>query len=170
MAESRISVNKACQVLGLETLDGLAPDLVRRQFLRHAVRVHPDKNPSSNAGELFAELKEAHDLLLAHITAQERVGIERETSDAVLDLLLKTLRGKILETELEGKLAALGVHRPPSDFGVVPGVRFDCRLPNQVDGQDASAEDILRHVFCEAGVPWNEKAVFSGDAERREDD
>lgn len=156
------AIDEARSLLGVPAGQGLTPSDLRRLFLRRAVRIHPDKNPSPDAGDRFARLKDAHDLLLRHCVTDAHLAAEQSRSAALLEVLLRAFTASISEPELESRLRSLGVHRPPADFGVAPDVRFDSRVPQCRAQEDVDAEANLRAVFQEAGVPWEEAPRVPG--------
>jgi len=57
-----MSLKKYFNILGLpETADQIQ---IRKQFRKLAMRLHPDKNPSPRAKELFLELTDAYEILI----------------------------------------------------------------------------------------------------------
>lgn len=104
----------------------LTAEALRKQYLRLALRTHPDKNPGdAGAAERFAQLGAAHTALLAAVAQGAAAAREHERAAALLDLLLRALQGE----EVACELAALGEYRPPAEFGVDLSVRFDSRVP-----------------------------------------
>ncbi|KAL4423776.1 hypothetical protein ABPG75_001077 [Micractinium tetrahymenae] len=104
----------------------LTTESLRKQYLRLALRTHPDKNPGDpGAAERFAQLGAAHAALLAAVAQGAAAAREQQRAAALLELLLRALQGE----EVSADLAALGEYRPPAEFGVDLSVPFDSRVP-----------------------------------------
>lgn len=143
-----MELEEALAVLELQCSDAasLTPELLRKRYLRLALRTHPDKNPREPlAAERFAALGAAHALLLARLQAGADLLREQERTAAVLDLLSRALRGE----DVEAALQALGEHRPPAAFGVDLAVAFDARMPPP-PASKGDGEPDLRQVFRDA--------------------
>ena len=111
---------------------------LRKQYLRLALRTHPDKRPEDpRAAERFQALGAAHAAVLEAVAAGAAAAEERERASALLDLLLRALRGEDVEAQLRG----LGEYRPPAAFGVDLTVRFDGRVPPAADDACGSDSD-----------------------------
>lgn len=168
--DADLSPAQAAQTLGLP-LDGSAahtPALIRRHYLRRAVRVHPDKCRDPGAVQEFQRLKQAHDLLVARAVGEARAATEAAASVRLLSAFLRALAGELRDAALEAELAALGVHRPPPAFGIDLGVRFQGAQSAHRGNGDTDAEAALRDVFSQQGVPWGEGSGEGGADDWRE--
>lgn len=143
----------------LELSDGpaaLTVESLRKQYLRLALRTHPDKNPGdASAAERFQRLGAAHALLLETVELQAAARSERQRAAALLDLLLRALQGQ----DVEGQLRALGEHRPPAAFGVDLALPFDGRVAppltqegGLVEEGPPNMEQLLQEVFEQDGL------------------
>lgn len=123
------------QALALLELQGgdvraLTAASLRKQYLRLALRTHPDKRPGDpQAAQRFQALGAAHAAVLEAVSAGLAAAEERERATALLGLLLRALHGEDVDAELRG----LGEYRPPAAFGVDMAVRFDGRVPPAAD-------------------------------------
>jgi hypothetical protein len=119
-----------------------AADL-RRHYLRAALSLHPDKNrEDEQAGQRFAQLKEAYDLLLGVRHDQEVVRCESVRTSSMLEILTRALSGKDVEAELR----RLGVHRPSPLFGIDLTVPFD----RGGGGTQGISPESLQQAFADA--------------------
>ncbi|KAI3424153.1 hypothetical protein D9Q98_009513 [Chlorella vulgaris] len=104
----------------------LTPETLRRQYLKLALRTHPDKNPGDEgAAERFQRLGAAYALVLQTVHAEASLLDEQQRASSLLDLLMRALQGE----QVEEQLRALGEYRPPAAFGIDPAVLFDSRVP-----------------------------------------
>lgn len=124
--ELAMDLRQARRLLELPEDGGpLTAEALRKQYLRLALRTHPDKNPGdASAAERFADLGAAHTALLAAVAQGAAAAREHERAAALLDLLLRAVQGE----DVSNELAALGEYRPPAEFGVDLSVRFDSRV------------------------------------------
>jgi hypothetical protein len=60
----KMNFKKACSCLNLETGEDITHDILKRQYKRRALQVHPDKNSSENAADEFRTVREAYDYLM----------------------------------------------------------------------------------------------------------
>lgn len=126
----------------------LTAEVLRKQYLRLALRTHPDKNPGdAGAAERFANLGSAHATLLAAVQHGAAAAQEHERAAALIDLLLRALQGE----DVSGELAALGEYRPPAEFGMDLSVAFDKRVlaADSCDGSIFEPPTDLRETFRE---------------------
>lgn len=147
-----MELSEALAVLQLpaSALPSLTAEAVRKQYLRLALRTHPDKNPDDPlAAERFAALGEAHAAVLAAVAADAAAHDEQRRTATLLDLLLRALAGEDVEAELR----AAGEYRPPTAFGVDLAVPFDARVAPPPAGPPgavaAGAEPDMRQAFRE---------------------
>jgi hypothetical protein len=154
---SSMDLREALELLELSDAPGaLTIESLRKQYLRLALRTHPDKNPGvEGAAERFQRLGAAHALLLASVERQATVQSEQHRAAALLDLLLRTLQGE----DVEEQLRALGEHRPPAAFGVDLTLPFDGRVPpleagegGWVDEGPPDVEQLLQEAFQQEGL------------------
>lgn len=147
------------EALGLLQLQGeaappLTAESLRRQYLKLALRTHPDKNPrDAGAADRFARLGAAYALVLETVHHDAVLLHEQRRTSALLDLLLRALQGEQVDAELR----ALGEYRPPASFGVDLAVAFDARVPPPPQSTDehshygsSSERPDLRQAFREA--------------------
>lgn len=144
------------------------PNLIRRHYLRRAVRVHPDKCRDPGAVQEFQRLKAAHDLLLSRAVGDAHSAAEAAASADLLSTFLRAMTGELRDASLEAELASLGVYRPPEAFGVDLAIRFQGADGGRGPEESADAKAALRDVFAQQGVPWEEeeggaKAGTGGD-------
>ena len=122
----------ALRVLHVEGRAPITAELIRKQYLKLALRLHPDRNHASNATEEFKALGEAYATALQAVAEGEATQREAQRTQDLLDLFLRAMQGE----DVAEQLAALGVHRPPDRFGVGPchvgALRGGCREPSAV--------------------------------------
>lgn len=155
---TNMELKEALAVLQLpaSALPTLTAEAVRKQYLRLALRTHPDKNPDPRAAERFAALGAAHAAVLAALAADAAAHDEQRRTATLLELLLRALAGEDVEAELR----AAGEYRPPAAFGVDLAVPFDARVPQAPAGPTNAAADesqpdmqqALREMFEEEGL------------------
>lgn len=126
----------ALRVLQLDPCKPITPELIRKRYLKLALKLHPDRNRSSDAGEAFRRLGEAYTTALQAAAGSEATQQEAAHTQALLALFLRAMRGEDVAADLE----ALGAHRPPPEFGVDLGARFDARRPGGSSGSDSDDE------------------------------
>lgn len=146
-----MDVQTARELLRLH--DGpLTAELLRKQYLRLALKTHPDKNPGDPlAAQRFAQLTDAHTALLEAGAGAAAALREQERAATLLDLLLRALQGEDVAT----KLAELGEYRPPAVFGVDLTARFDGRVPPAERGSYEAPVDlnqVFQEVFQQEGL------------------
>jgi hypothetical protein len=132
-----MDLQEALRLLKLQTPHapgaGLTPEILRRHYLRLALRTHPDKNPGdASAGDRFVRLRVAYATVLQTLQLDASALQEQQHTAALLDLLLRALQGEAVEAQL----AALGIHRPPAAFGLDYTLPVDGRIPPPADGLD----------------------------------
>ncbi|KDD75384.1 hypothetical protein H632_c709p0 [Helicosporidium sp. ATCC 50920] len=158
--------SRADRLLLLGLPSGSDPDdtLLRRHYLRAALRVHPDKDSSPGAAEQFVALKTAYESLVHEYwgTAWSAPDASERSSPAAADreaqlraVLAAALAGRSSE-DLEKELCELGVYRPPADFGIDLDVRFDARLPAGQSREDGTAAEevapAVHKMLQDAGI------------------
>ena len=146
-----MEVQEALRLLQLQGADAaaLTAEALRKQFLRLALRTHPDKNPQDPlAAQRFQELGAAHALLLGRLHQDAGLLAEQGRTSALLDLLVRAMRGEDVDAELQ----AMGEYRPPSQFGVDLAVAFDGRVPPAGGSSDCgeAQQPDLRQAFANA--------------------
>jgi len=151
-----MELREALQLLQLPD-DGvsLTAEALRKQYLRLALRTHPDKNPGDpKAAEKFKALGAAYELLLDTLHHEASVLQEQQRTAALLAVLLRALRGE----EVEDELRAMGEYRPPAAFGLDLTLPFDARVPPAPSSKyDCSEEEpdlrqTFKEVFEEEGL------------------
>lgn len=148
-----MDVQQALALLELQGSDAgaLTAESLRKQYLRLALRTHPDKRPGDpRAAERFQALGAAHSLLLERLAAGTEVLQEQERAAALLSLLLRALAGE----DVTDALRRLGEYRPPDAFGVDLSLPFDARLPpaaadDSNGGCSSPEQPDLRQAFRE---------------------
>ncbi|PSC75901.1 dnaJ-like protein subfamily C member 5G [Micractinium conductrix] len=146
--------------LALLKLGGEAPltaASLRRAYLRLALRTHPDKNSGDPAAaERFKALGAAHAALLATLQAGEAAAAEASRTAALLEVLMRALRGEPAET-VEYTLRQLGEYRPPAAFGVDLTLPFDGRMPPdaaaaEYDDPPPDLAQVFKRAFADEGL------------------
>lgn len=161
-----MDLREARRVLGLpeQEEDGSPPALtaeaLRKQYLRLALRTHPDKNRDPEAAERFKQLGTAHAALLEAVQSGAAARQEQEHAAALLALLLRALQGE----DVSADLRALGEYQPPALFGIDLGVRFDSRIrppPPATTGEsvlepepgpEADLQQVFHEMFQQDGL------------------
>lgn len=154
-----MELQEALSVLQLpaSALPALTAEALRKQYLRLALRTHPDKNPGDpDATQRFAALAAAHAAVLASLEEGAAAHDEQRRTTTLLDLLLRALAGEDVEAELR----AAGKYRPPAAFGVDLAVPFDARVPPPPPAQQGAAahepepdlRQALREMFEDEGL------------------
>ncbi|GAB4814892.1 hypothetical protein N2152v2_001938 [Parachlorella kessleri] len=149
MSATTEELRQACQMLQLDPCQTLTPELVRKQYLKLALRLHPDRNPAPDAAEAFRNLGEAYELALASVAQGAAAQLEKRQTEALLSVFFRALRGE----DVRAELGRMGVHQPPSDFGVDLNSPFDARV--ELDGDEGGAADVaaaFRDIFQEEGL------------------
>lgn len=135
-----MELKEALDVLQLpaSALPTLTAAAVRKQYLRLALRTHPDKNSGDHhATERFSALGAAHTAVLAALAAKAAAHDEQRQTATLLELLLRALAGEDVQSELQ----AAGEYRPPAAFGVDLAVPFDARVLSKPAPQPGAAAD-----------------------------
>jgi hypothetical protein len=146
-----MEVQEALRLLQLQGADGepLTAEGLRKQYLRLALRTHPDKNPEDPlAAERFQALGAAHALLLERLHHDAGLLAEQQRTAALLALLVRAMQGEDVDRELR----AMGEYRPPAAFGVDLAVAFDGRVPRAGGSSDCGEgqQPDLRQAFANA--------------------
>lgn len=152
-----------CEALSLLQLPGgdaassLTAEALRKQYLRLALRTHPDKNPADpGAAQRFQRLGAAHARVLEAVQHGRSLAAEQRRTASLLDLLRRALAGETVEEQLR----ELGEYRPPAAFGADLAVRFDGRVPPPPHGgsdglqepQPADLRQLFKEAFREEGL------------------
>lgn len=152
-----MEMQEALRLLQLQGADAaaLTAEALRKQYLRLALRTHPDKNPQDPlAAERFQALGAAHALLLERLHHDAGLLAEQERTAALLALLVRAMQGEDVDRELR----AMGEYRPPAAFGVDLAVAFDGRVPPAAsssdcgEGQQPDLRQAFANVFQEEGL------------------
>jgi len=98
-----MSLKKYFDILGLP--DNAGQDEIRRQYRKLAMRLHPDKNPASNAKEQFIKITEAYEILIgkrpAPSVSQTHISRSKEKTN---EERVKEARERYYEQILKEKL------------------------------------------------------------------
>lgn len=160
-----MELGEALRVLQLDPRQQLTPELIRKRYLRLALKLHPDRNHAGDAAERFRALGTAYDVALQALSRGEATRQEAERTQALLSLFLRALAGEDVQQQLE----ELSAYRPSEQFGVDLTVRFDPRLgsgsstgsggrgASSVQQQDEEGGPVdvaaaFRQAFCEDGL------------------
>lgn len=120
--------SEALKLLGITTtIDHLTPSILRKHYLRAALRSHPDKNPQDKieSSQRFARIQEAYSLLVDKHTTAAVAATEKAHTRDILGVFLRAMRGENVETDLKN----LRVYRPPPLFGIDLSVPFYQKNP-----------------------------------------
>jgi hypothetical protein len=144
-------LRRACELLQIDPCQILTAELIRKQYLKLALRLHPDRNHAADAAEAFRALGDAYALALAAVAQGEAAQLEVQQTQALFALFLRALQGEDVREELE----KLGVYRPSAEFGVDLGVRFDPRVRDGDDYEEDRQPDVaaaLKEAFRDDGL------------------
>lgn len=145
-----MELRHALEVLQLDPCEPPSHDVIRKQYLKLALKLHPDRNPAHDAAERFRALGDAYEAALQAVAHDEAVHVEARRTHTLLDLFRRALRGEDVRRQLD----ELGVYSPPAQFGVDLGVRFDSRLPQggEEEGEPTDVAAAFKQAFEDEGL------------------
>jgi hypothetical protein len=126
-----MDLERALNILGHRDEEIPCARSVRRAYLKQALKIHPDKQHTTEgrkaSTEAFAQLRQAYDVATRELRIKEQDEEAARSVAAIDEILKRAFEGM----DVEDDLAALGVFRPDPMFGVDHRVSFERHPPRE---------------------------------------